>query len=301
MSVLNQEGKLAAGRVELHWKQVREKQRRCEQLQIQLQQLRRDLGSLLSEERCAHQAFNVALQHLCNEKALKQSQYNHTIPHHSKTMPKHKYISSTPFIISPTLLTQSSGDQLAYVAMKEARDKYNSMCQEQHNTTGASSSQGKALQAAKRAVEAKQREISAAESSLRSAMIPPTPLIQPLPDSRESNYEALAALFYIRCDLADNMPLLQQICCAAQLAACPWPLLDGKLWDIRACMESPELGCCTWNEHFRNRASSCPYLPSVPTVASLDVRADVHAFAKFQEPVTSEVCSHVLAAHCFCC
>ena len=256
MAVLEDEADLAARRVREHWQKVREKQLLYRKLQRELEKLNTDLEELRREETSARDMFDAALQRLFDRKKIV---YDH----------RHKGLPSSVRRSLPILCAE-----------------YDEMEQDVHSNN-PSSYEGKKLRAAESAVSSKESDVELKVNELARAKKPPPALYQPLPDSREGDYEALAVLFYARSDLAGNMPLLQQFCCAAQLAVCPWPLERPPLWSVGSTVSPQQLRediNIPWNRHFFGASEGCKYLSRSPASASIDASSDVHIIANFKVP-----------------
>jgi hypothetical protein len=273
MKVLRQEADLAVQRIEKHWKRVIEKQRECERLSQELCRLENDLSSLRCHETHAKCKFDRALEVLRNRKLLKESEYRAAALH---------------FPVKRKSYENHIDTNAAQSAMQEAKSAYDSLDAEQHVTSGARSSEGKDLQRAKHAVIEKEKAIAGVEKQLEKAAKPPAPVYQPLPDC-EDEFNALAVLFYTRSELTGSMPLLQQFCCAAQLAVCPWPLQRAGLWDVQAALSAAEIAFSTWNEYFRSKTETCCYLPRSSEGEAFDLSSDVHIFTGCPVPTVDEV------------
>jgi hypothetical protein len=178
--------------------------------------------------------------------------------------------------------------EAAQDALRRVTAQFNSMEAEQQNTIGATTSEGDALQSAKRAAKQKEDEISAVKSELSKAMKPPPPVYQPLPDCRTTDFNALAVLFYMERDVTSSMLLLQQFCCAAQLAVCPWPLKCAGLWDVEKALSASTLSM-PWMEYFHSKTEQCCYLTSLHAVAEGSGSSTLDMFADFEEPSVTEV------------
>lgn len=281
MKILSEEAELAKQRTDKHWDAVLEKQKRCKKLEQQLRKLRYELEGLQPVETNAYDAFSAALQLLQSRKQQVENEY--------RTVQSQVRCGAA----------DAKEEAGARYAMQSAQNKWRAMHKEQLSASGALTSEGGALQDARHAVERKQAKISNAEKDLENERKPPYPLYQPLPDSRNSDYEALAVLFYTRSDLTGSMPRLQQFCCAAQLAVCAWPLKKESLWDISKAVSASDLEFKTWNDYLRTK--HCPYIPRSSTVASVDTSNSVHAFANFQVPDihSAEVCFMCKSLHAF--
>lgn len=275
LRLLGEEAHLARRRIDEHWKKVREKQQLCQQLKRQLELLNDQLRTLERQETRASNGFAAVLQPLQRHRDYCQQVYNASVARNS-----HR----NEWLYNPEVTAARS-------ASTEAETKYSAMNAEQNcGATGASSQPGKFLQNARCAVTEKHSSIASVEGQLENAMKPPAPVIQPLPDPRESECNTLAVLFFVRSDVTGSMPLLQQLCCVAQLALCPWPVDDEPLCDA---FSSPDLSYSTWNEYFSERTASCSYLSQparAATAAAVTTSSAVHFFASFKVPESKEVC-----------
>ena len=147
-----------------------EKQQLCNKLEQELQQLKGRLTGLLRKEEDAQSVFDAELQRRHQHMQSCERSY--------------RYNSSV---------------------VTDARGRYYSM-----SSDNWSSCEGQALQEASQQVESMRGNIATVEQRLKEAKRPPPALYQPLPDSRESDYNALAVLFYAKSDLTGSLPLLQQ-------------------------------------------------------------------------------------------
>jgi ribosomal protein L34E len=274
MEALNRERDLAEQRIELHWKRVEEKQKQCQRLNSQLQKLNSELPRLVAQQANKQSAFNRALDQLGCQKRLKQSAKDEA----DRSRNRYGWRGWQQASVSERMSSEAAED-----ALRRVTAAFNSMEAEQQNTLGA--------------VKQKEDEIGAVKSELSNAMKPPPPVYQPLPDCRTTDFNALAVLFYMERDATSSMLILQQFCCAAQLAVCPWPLKCAGLWDVEKALSASTLST-PWMEYFHSKTEQCCYLTSLHAVAAGSGSSNLDMFAAFQEPSVTEVRSLVHSRNC---
>jgi uncharacterized HAD superfamily protein len=283
---LCREAEHAAMRIEKHWKKVTEKQILCQQLANQLQQLHDELSRLLGLQSEKESEFLEALEVL----RRKNRPYEYAVQQ-ARTLVLEKKNAIFEVSRRSTLLRESSeavrkAEEVlhkAEAALVAAQRTVQSMEREQHSLTGAFTPEGEALQRAKRHVRQIKDAIAGVRKKLAAAKKPPPPVYQPLPDSRKTDSNALAVLFYTRSHLTGSMLLLQQFCCAAQLAVCAWPLRNADLWDVENALSADALNEA-WKKYFQIKANACCYLQQTIPAAEVDRWCTVDMFADFQEP-----------------
>lgn len=264
---MREEAELAERRMQEHWNKVTAKQRLCSQLESQLLNLTVELSLLKVRENDALQVFSSALKEIENCRT-----------------------ESVQHLNEMTLTTIPSERKQAEEQIRQAKAQLKSMRKEQPKLNGASSVEGKVPQAARRDVQKKKNDIVQLNKQLDEAKKPPICLHHPLPDSRKSESDILTVLFYTHSHLAGSMPLLQQWCCTAQLAVCPWPLNQTPLWDVEELLS---LESVTWQDHHGMYKNSANYLPQKKQIRKSTVATasahDVSLYANFMPPPSSEV------------
>jgi hypothetical protein len=322
MEELSRTANSAAQRIDQHWKQVRDKQILCQQLADQLHQLNSERLKLLAQLSREQSAFDKALAVLTREKHFKQQTERSTnsVFHATNTL-YHSHLERCESLreraenaehdsveeaeeevekaeadlqrIQKDLREAQRAQREAESALLKAQTAHDSMAEEDWRTSGATTSQGRALQRTKMALSKMKDEIAGVEKKLTLAKKPPPPVYQPLPDSRKTDFDALVVLFFAKSNLTGSMPLLQKLCCDAQLAVCPWPLKYAGLWDVELPLSATNVNSRTWNEYLRFKNDSWFLLPHENAIEAGDARGYVNVFANFQEPSPTdpEVCS----------
>jgi hypothetical protein len=322
MEELKREAESAAQKIDQHWKEVTDKQKLCQQLADQLNHLNSELLRLHVQLSQEQSTFNKALDTLQQEKHFKQHsekstrsilQARSTLYHsqlercedvrvravnaaHDSVEEAEKEVEKEEKHlqkIQKELREAQRAHREAESAWLEARNAHQLMTVEEQGTAGARTSEGQALQRTKKAVSAVQKERDGVEKTLKRAKKPPPPVYQPLPDSRKTDFNALAVLFFTQSHLTGSMPILQRMCCDAQLAVCPWPLKRAGLWDVEEPLSAANIHCRTWNEYIPPRNEPCSSQPHEGAIAAGEVSSNVKVFADFKEPspTDAEVCS----------
>ena len=280
MQLARQQGEDARERTEKHWQAVKEKQTLCRNLQKQLQKLRQDLRALQQHEAQVGEMFRTALESL-------QSQLQRCTRDLKEVEDGNRTKGGKVMVNEAVSKARKAKDQ--------AQAAYHRMRGDQTKLHGASTPEGSRWQDAKAAVRDKKEVVQKHEQQLEAARRPPLPVMQPLPDSRSDNEDMLAVLFFLRGDLAGSMPLLQQLCCAAQLALCPWPVIDTErsLWDATIALESSPVTGKRWQTYFKEKVKVCKYVSRSADVVPVDQQCGIHVYTRFDEPDRSHVRVHL--------
>ena len=213
-----------------HWKAVQAKlelyARLKQTLPPKMKALRSEIEDLRIEQSSALAAFKRALECLREKVEVKRKEVERAAKDFPPSFTMSKSKKTTWRYASPQ-------ERSAQNVLDVAKRKCDAMAAEEFQIHDASSAEGKALQSKNREIKDKADAIVALEKQLSDAKLPPHPVYQPLPDSRKNDSrDTLAVLFYTRADLVQNMHLLQQFCCVAQLSVCAWPLQHGSIWDV---------------------------------------------------------------------
>lgn len=287
---LNEEIRVSVARIEEHWEAIVKKQQLVTEIRgkqsvaherLQNAKLDRDMASKTLDKKIVEaEARSEALQ--------------------SKTAHHKSQVISAIMEFYNRSRARSAADaekDLEVKAAVAAWRKSNAYVQQlrsekKNGCPGEGSLAGQALHNAQRTMAAAKQNIKELEAELEQARVVPARVWQALPDSRlpgPARDYALAVLFFLHPECCGSLPILQQLCCAAQQGVVPWPLVSpAGVWDASR-LNTREPTHASWREFYQSTNATAVYQQRLLRFEEDEDPEQLNLYTTFHAPAATDL------------
>lgn len=287
---LNEEIRISVARIDEHWDAIVEKQQRVRDVQEKLSVAQDRLANARIDKEEACRTLDKKIREAeARADALK-----------SKTAHHRSHVISTIMEFYNQSRTRSAADaekdqkvKAANAAWRKSHAYVQQLRSERkHGCPAGGSTAGEALQRAQQDIAAAEQQVQRLQVDLEDAQTVPARVWQALPDCRlpgPARDAARAILFFLHPEHAGSLPLLQQLCCAAQQGIIPWPLQSpAGGWDASGFL-AREPAHTSWREFYHTTHATAEFQHRIVLFDTDEDPEQLNLYTTFHAPAPGEL------------
>lgn len=257
---LNEEIRVSVARIEEHWEAIVQKQQLVTVIQEKLSVAQKSLANAKLDKVMAAKTLDNKIN---EAQARSEALQSKTAHHKSQVISAIMEFYNRSRARSAADAEKDRKVKAAVVAWRKSNAYVQQLRNEKKNgCPGEGSLAGQAFHNAQQNIVAAEENIKKLEAELEQARVVPARVWQALPDCRlpgPARDSALTVLFFLHPEHCGSLPILQQLCCAAQQGVVPWPLRSpAGVWDASS-LNTREPAHASWREFYQSTSATAAF------------------------------------------
>lgn len=296
---LNEEIRVSVARIDEHWDAVLQKQQLVRELQNKQSVVQDRLENAKIDKAKACEALDQKIRDAASRADDLKSK---TAYHKSQVISTIMEFYNRSRVRSAEDAEKDQKVKAANAAWRKSDAYVQQLRSERkHGCPAGGSPPGVALHRAQQDIAAAERQVQQLAEDLDEAQVVPARVWQALPDCRlpgASREAAQAILYFLHPEHAGTLPLLQQLCCAAQQGVIPWPVRsrDGVGWDASSLL-AREPAHASWREFYHSTHATAAFQQRMVWFEQDEDPEQLNLFTTFHAPTPAELGSSDVMAY----